>query len=502
MNKKKKLLFYNWLNGAGVSSETLIETINSYRTANSQKAYVQRAASIWRVWTPIDSEYAQFYDTAKEVSADDDYWALDSPWGIMKYFNVQLPTTTSGAFTNSTAATCYTTAVGAYVQFTTTGTWTGLKVASYSDNRGGVWRATVNGGEAFDFSVWRFAEGNILSDVYSGRSGIAGDVIRLTYQGADPLNPPTGGTARGWIARDSVTVSNAGRFSKCFYIVGSETPNCCHETMQIAHTKYTLASGPSHKEFAFSTRARSGTTAIQNQWIPNHSAIATTEAAKFANLTTDRTIKIDGGATDYLTSFTDAFVFAVGGDSIVLNEVYEGCNIDDEPLSLFDIINNYTWTKDKFTVYVRMETLVNLYNTTGYLSMHDAEAAQQTHTLCNGTEFANNTNTGGGFTTLVNQAGLSSWNGNSITVNKTGSDLVKSFCVAMNLKNVSSAFVLSNPLYLQEVRIQGNGTRGKTYPTVVNNIEIDAGQVFEWESDFIIGIVPDAYNELKSYAGL
>jgi hypothetical protein len=502
MKKKLKLLLYKWLNSGGGSTESLLDTILSYRTAPSQKANVQRVSATWRIWTPIDEEYAQFYDTAKEISADDDYWALDSAWGIMKYFEIRLPDSTSGTYTNATSASGYTTQVGATATITFKGT--GMKFSSVIDNRGGIWRATANTGETIDFSVYNSSSSVRLSDVFPPGTfdPTVDTTVVFTFQGADPLNPPSGGTARGWISRDSVTVSNAGRYQKAFYIIGSPTPNCSHDTMTVAHTKYTLCSGPSHKEFAFSTRARSGTVAIQNQWIPNHSAIATTKASIFANLTTDRTITVDGGATNYLTSFTDAFTFAVGGDSVVLHEVYEGCNIDDEPLSLFDIINTYTWTMGGLSIYVRMEALVNLYNTTGYLSMHDAEATQQTHSLCNGIEFDNTDNTGGLFDTLVTQGELPTWNGNSITVNKTGTDLAKSFCVGMNIRNISSAFNLSNSAYLQEVRIQGNGTRGKLYPAVVNNIEIDQGEVFEWTSDFTIGIVPDAYNELKSYVGL
>src|SRR5690606_36535277 len=107
---------------------------------------------------------------------------------------------------------------------------------------------------------------------------------------------PAGGVAaRGWIALDSVTTSNAGMYTKAFYIIGAETPNCCHDQMTVSHTKYTLATTPSHKEFAFSLRAAEGTTAVQNQWIPNHSGINGTKAAIFADLATDRTLRIDGG---------------------------------------------------------------------------------------------------------------------------------------------------------------------------------------------------------------
>lgn len=501
MNKKKKLLFYNWLSGAGGSSETLIETINSYRTANSQKAYVQRAASIWRFWTPINDEYAQFYDTAKEQSIRDDYWALDQAWGIMKYFEIKLPTATSGTFTNSTAATCYTTQVGAYVEFTTTGTWTGLKIASYSDNRGGVFRITINGGEAFDYSVWRASEGNILSEGYLGRSGVGGDVIRVTYQGADPLNPPTGGTARGWIARDSVTVNNAGRFSKCFYIVGSENPNCCHELMQVTQIKYATQYGPSHKEFAWNIRGAI-TIATQNHWEPNHSPDNLYTASKFADLANDRTAKVDASATNYLTSFTDAFVFAVGGSSITLHQVYEGCNLEDEALSLVEFENTYTWDLNGLSTRNQSGILVDLYNSTMYGAMLEANPSYQTHIATNGTETAANANTGGLFIDKVLYAGLPSWNGNVLSYKRdTGTDFEKSLCAAMTIIDPVASLRADVNLG-QGVRLEAQGTRAKMYTVISNNLPVNQGFAIDTIAKYSIGIVPDAFNELKSYVGL
>lgn len=491
-----------WLDALyGGGTVSLNEKINSFRSANSPKTYVQKVSTVWRIWSPFSSEFAQFYDTQKEISTDDDYWALDGAWGLMAYYQIELPSATSGTFTNTTSSQSYTTQVGAYVQFTTTGKWTGLKISHYSDNRGGVWRATINGANPVDFSTYDAGTLFKLSSVYSNISGVSGDIIRLTFQGADPLNPPSGGTARGWVCRDSVTVSNAGRYQKAFYIVGSENPNCCHETMTIAHTKYSLAYAPSHKEFAWSTRARSGTTAVQNQWIPNHSAINTTEASKFANLSTDRTLKIDGGVTDYLTSLTDAFVFAVGGDTIVLSEIYKGCNIDDEPLDLVDFNNQYIWTKDGFRNHTIATILVDLYNSALYASIVESAPTYQSHIISNGVETASNINTGGGFNQIVSRAAIPAWNGNVISIKKTGTDFEKSLCMSMRMINPSSALYMSNN-YSQIVKLEGNGNRAKIYPTISDNQPVDAGIVVEWDTYYTIGIVPDAYNELKSYVGL
>lgn len=492
---RNKKIFDWWLSSGGGNPD-FFDAINSYRTVD-RGVYVQRISTTHRVWSPINDEYAQFYDTGKEVSAADSYWNLDGGWGIMAYYQISLPDSTTGTYSGATSASSYTQSVNTGTA-TITFTGTGLKFSSFSDNRGGIWEFSLDGGaQVVQLSVYRASSGFILQNVFSGLT-YASHTVVATFKGDDPLNVPSGGagTSRGWICRDSVTVSNAGRFNKAFYIIGSSAPNCCHDSMTVAHTKYTIASSGSHKEFAFSTRAASGTTAVQNQFIPNHSAIATTKAAIFADVATDRTLKIDGGV-DLLTSLTDTYTLAVVGTTAVLSEVYQGTNIDDDDLMLFNVINTYTWTQEGINIYAKLTALVDLYNSTNYVSMMDAENSVQSHVIIDGQEVDTTVNTGGGQPTLVATGDVAAWDGTALSIKKTGTDFEKSLCQAMRLVTPSVALkTASNPEFLGDVTWIGNGTRAKIYSRAVSNIAVPAGTIFEWNSKFTLGIVPDAYNTL------
>lgn len=483
----------DWVSPSPGPESSFLDSINSRRSVD-RGVFVQRVSTTHRVWTPLNGEYAQFYDTSKEVSSADDYWALDNACGIMKYYEIRLPDSTTGTYTNPTAATSYTTQVGATATITFTGT--GLKFSSYSDNRGGIWRFVLNGGEqTVDLSVYRESQGFILQDMFSGISYGEHTVV-ATYQGDDPENPPSGGTSRGWISRDNVTTSNAGLYVKAFYVVGSNQPNCCHDQMTVTHTKSILATAPSHKEFAFSCRALSGTTASQNQFIPNHSAIDTTTASIFDNVSTDRTMRIDGGS-DLLASLTDQYTFAEGGTACVLSEVYGGVNIDDDDLPLFDVINTYTWTVDGLNIYSKLTSLVDLNTSTCYLSMFDVSATTQSHAITAGQEIDITQDTQPSQPTILDAGEeISGWDGNALSVKKTGTDFEKSLCQAMSIQSPVAALKAGSE-YLGDLTWIGNGARGKIYPRVVSNIAIPQGEVFEWNTKFTLGIVPDAYNTLS-----
>lgn len=500
MNKKKNLLLNWWASGGGSPSQTLIEKINSYRTV-SIGAFVQKIGSAWRIFSPFNDEYAQYWSIEKEQSNTDFYMNLSPGWGITRYFEVKLPDSTTGTYQATTAATSYTSQVGATATLTFYGT--GLKFYSYTDNRGGIWSFSVDGGTPVTISTYNSGVAAYRRhDVFPSGTFTKGvpHTVVATFTGADPLNPPSGGTARGWISRDSVTTDNTGIFSKAFYVMGSPTPNCGYFVSVDITNTIELADTPSHKEFAIDTRALV-TTATENQEIPNHSPTNGDSASIFADVSTDRTLKINGIGTDYFADWAaiDPWTFAVGGDEILISEVYIGVNHEDQATHLFDLVNEYTFSSQGLNVHLVGTTLTDLYNSTFYYAMHSVLGSSLNRVLIHGNEINTSVSTSPTQPTIAAGSNIGNWNGISIGVNNAGTDFQKSLVYIMQMNPNDLLLDLSlNPV----LSYQSNGTRTKVYPAAASNQPIDDNVTFEFSTDFIMGFVPDAYNELKSYAGL
>lgn len=110
--------------------------------------------------------------------------------------NVAAPS--GGGWQNTSAENPYAGTVGDTFTFNFTGT--GFDLRTYVDNRGGAWRATVDGVDRGLISVWNAAA---TWDTRTGPRGLpyGPHTVIMTFVGADGVNAPTGGVARGWIAR-------------------------------------------------------------------------------------------------------------------------------------------------------------------------------------------------------------------------------------------------------------------------------------------------------------
>jgi hypothetical protein len=281
-------------------------------------------------------------------------------------------------------------------------------------------------------------------------------------------------------------------------VIGSNSPNLCYKVQLgstiINPTIQFTGTDSGHKEYSFSVLAASGTTALINNWIPNHSA--NSSAAIFANLSTDRTLKIDGGS-DILALINGATVtLATGGAEVILRQIYKGVNKDDLVKYLWDVTDLTTWSGDGMKSTQSWTSLNAHAPSTAYPSMLGVDNTF-THVLCDGVEIDIST-------TVIDQvittyANMPQWDGAALAINKTGTDLVKSYAMGFKLSNPTVSMNLATN-YGQRITWTKNGVLRKLYPTIFNGYSMPAGVTFSWETKYSFGFVPDAYNVLKQYA--
>jgi len=485
-----KKALYNWLftGGSGLTG-----AINGYQSGSNtiNKTFVQRIYDQRAIWSPINGEYCQYYVIQKEQSATDDYWTSGYDWGLVPYRRVSLPDSETGVYAGAAAG--YTLTIGATQTITFNGT--GLDWFSYSSPDGGKWQYVLDGGSPVEFSVWAAVAAYKKQNLFSGLT-FGSHTVVCTFLGADT---GTVGGPFGWTARATNT-TDYGTFAKCFHIIGSDQPNCGVPVTIGGHALTTAIKFSSdesgHKEMSFSVLAASGTSAVINNWIPNHSA--NSKAAVFASLATDRTLKIDGAGSDLLTSITDIVSNATGGTYVDLRQVYDGVNKDDIALPMWDVIDITRWSQTGVKFLQDWTSLVNHASSTAYSTMFGVNSGF-THVLTNATEIditATVTDQ-----VLANNASMPSWNGSAIAINKTGTDLVKSYAFGFRQSDPVTSMNLSSN-YGQRLTWTKSGVLRKLYPTIFLGNSLPSGVRFYWETEITMGFVPDAYNTLKSYAGL
>lgn len=113
--------------------------------------------------------------------------------------------TTTGTWTKG--STWYTTEEGATWEATITTTSPGDEVfmSFYFDNRGGMWKIELveDPTVTANFSVFRASGGTDANHRIFSVPNPGTYTLRGTFLGADPANPPSGGTARGWLINPS-----------------------------------------------------------------------------------------------------------------------------------------------------------------------------------------------------------------------------------------------------------------------------------------------------------
>lgn len=166
----------------------------------------------------------------------------------------------TGAWVTDNSPNWYTTEVGA----TMTKSFFGYKIdlQLYTDNRGGVWEFVLDNDveNKIAISTYRASSGNITIPIFTKSKNEQHKLV-ATFKGADPSNPPSGGTPRGWCYGGSSTNAKTFAISKMVITVNSEC---------------TPLFGDSNKEFAF--EVRKGGTSNPYHFVPLHGVTPTANA--------------------------------------------------------------------------------------------------------------------------------------------------------------------------------------------------------------------------------
>lgn len=481
--------FHSLLSLKGNNNNTnIISRINTFKEVSINPIY-QVVDNVHRVFIPINFEFAAFYDFEKESSSEDQYIALARGWGIMPYYELKMPETNSGTFVNyGSSLSSYASIIGATISGNFIGT--GLKFRSSIDNRGGIWEFVIDEDITVIISTYNSSSVSraiqtIIDSLPFGEHSYIG-----TFLGDDPENVPSGGagTSRGWIATNATTdPSVIGVYDKPILIIGSPNPNFCDDTNVTNYISRTyLATNGSHKDFAM--QLKDSLFGGLGDWIPNHNTIGT--ATIFENLATDRSLKIDSGSN--LFEVSNRYTLGVSGTIIEIYQKFQGVNTNDDENPIIEAELTFTWSIKGLSIHGNISSLKEVTTGSSYLSMFDNLKSAFSTVLYNNTELDIPGGTTSG--TLIDKEGLLSWDGGLIAVNKSGSDFQKALVQGFLLHSVIDSMNYPENLG-QKLHYETNSTRIKIYPTVASAGNYNTS--FNWSIDVTMGIVPDAYNELK-----
>lgn len=492
--------FGNYSGGGG--EQTLIQKINSYQGGSNtiDKVFIQKIYDDIIVWAPINGEWAQYYTLTEEASPDDYTANFGKTRGLMKYYEVVKPDSTTGTFNPGPSGDCVT--LGGTVTKTFRGT--GLDFVSYNTTAGGIWQVVLDGGDPIQFTtysdVFKYEKKHLFSGLPFGDHTVV-----FTYMGKDTLTGGGQPNGRGYFGGgDGGAGNNLSAFSDALWVIGSDTPNLCYPVtlgteLITAGESYTTVG--THNEYAFSVKG-DPSTAPSQEWIPNHSTVE--RAAIYDNVATDRTAKLDGTGTDYLAYSWPVIVnyATFSGQTLVLRQIYKGVNKDDESALLWDVIDIQTISEEGIEINENWTSLYQHTGSTGYCSMFGigTNNAGYTHLLTAGQEI----DLSDAITDqmILNNAALPTWSGDAIYVAKTGTDLQKSVVWGFKQSEVINSMDLANNYGQQLTWTSNNINLWKLYPTLFRGFNLPAGVNFSWVTKYSMGFVPDAYNTLKEYAGL
>lgn len=233
--------------------------------------------------------------------------------------------------------------VGDYEEFTFTTEGVGsVKWRHFADNRGGKMTAVLNGSQTFSFSVFNATSATLLKTLFTDVPA-GTHTVRITFDGADPNNAPSGGVARGWAY--SATSSGV----TVYHVEIDSVKDESSETLLMANT--------SNKEYAFSI-APEGSTNFQ--WIPQHATATTVNKSA--------PVFILDGVQKSLSDFTINTEYKFK-DFKFLQDVY-GRNPDSGTTNLVNVTTIHTITLDgKINVSGSMKVLQNTKISSSYVIM-------------------------------------------------------------------------------------------------------------------------------------
>lgn len=207
---------------------------------------------------------SEFYTLQFTKDTNDDF---------IKFRNVDLTTNKSSTQYKSFATTMltgstvsgsgdnlYVTDTASVITYNFTGS--GIEFRYYTDTRGGIWDAYIDGQKVSSFSTHSNAQSSsTLIQSSIGEAVIATNLpqglhkLELKFVGDDPKNPPSSSPARGWIKQNSTSGTDTRTETFRITVDDSQNINVLYD---------------SNKEFAFDVDD-----AGNRAWIPEHNSTGT-----------------------------------------------------------------------------------------------------------------------------------------------------------------------------------------------------------------------------------
>lgn len=368
----------------------------------------------------------------------------------------------TGTWNTTTPPNYFTTEVGA--TFTVTFRGTGIDFQHYADNRGGVWEFNLNNGEKIvQYSTYQSTAGDKRVNIFKNLEAGEHTVV-ATFLGADPNNPPSDGTARGWVGYDLY----GNRPEKKTVVVLDS----------VQATDIFMISPNSNKEFALNVRPN-GLSAV---WIPEHNNTPTTFAV-------EQMVFFDGKEITDWTS--EHFGNVAKNVKIIQKMVAKHPDNPDSPMA--ELITIHTINVLGVTVNVKINFLQPLSISSGYGPMLPADGRFATELI----------------TSLNNVYDATLTDYNETTLNEN--DRATSFAfVSQKTENNKNNFVLAMTILNPEktlryhqtdrrsegvVWLQGRDIQ-KLYTEVYDSTTVNAGDSYEGSVSFYVGELPMAYGLL------
>lgn len=363
IKKLKEKSFYNFLTQNSVNTPNNTVSISSDRNLNFNLRYNDTDVIKLNFGKDLNDDFIKFKnaDYVGQVTSSSAQTVTD---------NFAQSMVSDGTVTGS-GDNWYTTTIGTKVNYTFTGSSITLRI--YTDARGGMWKASVDGAFVKNISTNTGAydtSSSLVASVYEINIANGMDnkqhTLTLEFLGQDDKYPTS--SPRGWLRMKTATSKVGYDFDTFVYVVKGAT---------VTKTQNVL--WDSNKEFAFSVDFGDRT-----EWIPEHNSTGTLKLSDKGK----QTLVIDNKEVDMTKSLGEMPFTEVK----ILQNLFGVHPTTSEKYCEFVIVTTITSRGVKFNTkvtwlketnvssgYVNMftinpnfaDTLVTSYNTTYNLSVYD-----------------------------------------------------------------------------------------------------------------------------------
>lgn len=323
------------LAGLGRAGATLFGAVKSLSDVSG--LYYRGDGNNDRFWVGYQVN-GKGYEYRMQHDLDDVFLLTGSKGGDIVPSDMVLATALVGTYNTASQPNTYTTTASDSFKLDFVGAQ--LSFVSFRDNRGGVWRFTIDAGlsgeQVVDISTWAAVSVNPSTDLPGATQAVITGLTdgphtcSAVFTGADPLHAPTGGIARGWIYhRVSGSVVYAGRTQTTKAALLNQTGS------------FDVMAADSVFEAAIKSKPTGEVTS--EDWVLAH------EGRSGAARSVVKTITADGVS---LGSDPSGFIARRPVTTLVVTQTYEAYSTFDVPGSfkLWDGVLTHTFDRNGLTV--------------------------------------------------------------------------------------------------------------------------------------------------------